>query len=79
MTLDVLDGCDMTVAFTPGAVGDRAGELSIASDEPDAPLAIPLYGAGAPAGTAPTPAAPKPTAADTTAPALKVKVVRQRF
>jgi hypothetical protein len=78
--LAVLESCDITVTFTPGAAGDRAGELDVASDDPDGPLTIPLAGAGtspAPSSTvAPTPT-PTAAAQDTTAPGLKVKVRHQ--
>ena len=79
--LEVLDSCDITVTFTPVAAGDRVGQLDVASDDPDGPLAIPLTGGGTVTASVQT-VAPTPTSApsrDATAPDLKAKVARQRL
>jgi trimeric autotransporter adhesin len=43
--------CQLTVAFTPTALGARNGNLTIASSDSPAPIQVPLTGTGVPNGT----------------------------
>jgi hypothetical protein len=50
-TLAPRQSCTETVTFTPGAVGARAGTLSLASSDPNGPATVALAGTGLAAGS----------------------------
>jgi trimeric autotransporter adhesin len=43
--------CNATITFTPTALGQRAGTLTIASSDPNSPTLVPLTGTGVPNGS----------------------------
>ena len=45
----IFGSCDVTILFTPSALGDRAATLNIVSNAPFSPQQIPLDGTGVPA------------------------------
>ncbi len=60
--------CRITVSFSPAVEGEHAGTLTIESNDPDGPLAVPLVGTGTAVATAEVTVAPKKLNFGATAP-----------